>query len=71
MKEEKSAFDYPLFMFFVGPWVYLFLVVLTGYEIFYRNYYSDPVKRKKRVLWLSLGALFYLVLLMRNLNYNT
>ena len=60
-KEEKSAFDYPLFMFFIGPWVYLFIVFFTGYEVFYRNYYSDPVKRKKRVLWLSLGAFFYFV----------
>lgn len=65
LQDEKGLLDYPLFMFFFGPIVFLFVTAFTGYEIFHRNYINKKGKTKRRI-FLSLGSLFYLILILRN-----
>ena len=56
---KDSIWDNGVFIFFVLPFVFLFVIALTGYEIFYNGNRIDT----RMILLLSLGSLFYLVLL--------
>ena len=57
---KDSISDNSAFIFFVLPFVFLFVIALTGYEIFYNGNRIDT----RKVLLLSLGSLFYLILLI-------
>ena len=63
---EKGFFDNPVLMFFIGPPVYLIATAIFGYDIFYRSYINQKGKKKRRI-FLSLGSLFYLVLILEML----
>lgn len=60
MNLKDSIWSNSAFIFFVLPLIFLFIIALTGYEIFYNGNRIDT----RKVLLLSLGFLFYLILLI-------
>lgn len=62
-EKSKATLDNPYLIFFLGPFIFLLLVKFTGYQIFYNG---DPnSKERMKAVWLlSLGTLFYVVLIV-------
>ncbi len=55
--------DNEFVLFFLGPFVFLMVIMLTGYQIFYNG--NPNNKKKTKSVWLlSLGTLFYLILIV-------
>lgn len=62
-KKNTSLWDNAVFLFFIGPLLYLFIVALTGNSIFYEKR-NTSIHSKRKVFLLSGGALFYFILLL-------
>ena len=57
----KSFCENGFVIFFLGPILFLLITLVAGNGIFYSEY----AKHEKQFVWLlSLGALFYLVLIV-------
>lgn len=67
-EERRRFYENDFFIFFFGPIVFLILRLIgVNYSIFYstpENKKNDPIK-KRAVILLSLGALFYLMKLSK------
>jgi len=61
--ESNGFLSNPFVIFFLGPLIFLLVVRFTGYQIFYHG--NPDGKERKRSVWLlSLGALFYVLVVV-------
>lgn len=62
INNQHKIWDNSIFIFFVLPILFYFIVAITGYQLFY-NRDQDKFERK-RILLLSAGTFFYLILIL-------
>ena len=62
-KRRKGFLENEIVILLLGPFIFLFVVKFTGYQIFY-NQGDDSKERRKAILLLSSGAIFYLTIII-------
>ncbi len=62
INNQHKIWDNRVFLFFVLPIIFYFIVAITGYQLFYNR--DKNSFELKRILLLSAGTFFYLILIL-------
>lgn len=62
INNQHKIWDNRVFLFFVLPIMFYFIVALTGYRLFYNR--GNFRFEKKQIILLSAGSFFYLILVL-------